>query len=263
MNFSEQVNSYINTEENNNFIFEQFNQKTKEIEWLYNHRLHVEENQLGFGDAAFHYMWYLLLNHLNEPTNSNPINLLEIGVFKGQVISLWALIAKKMGINTSIFAISPFEGKTQPKSKLLYKLLIRFSKKFRRIHESANFYDDVDYFEIVKKHFEYHELEFDKITLHKGYSTENKIINSFTTDYFDIIYIDGDHTYDTVIKDIKNYTPFIKNGGFLIMDDASNNIPGTAFWKGHQQVSDAAEIIPTLGFVNVMNVGHNRIYKKL
>lgn len=47
------------------------------------------------------------------------------------------------------------------------------------------------------------------------------------------------------------------------MDDSSCNIPGTKFWKGHQSVSDACFIIEDLGFKNILNVGHNRIFQKL
>jgi hypothetical protein len=49
------------------------------------------------------------------------------------------------------------------------------------------------------------------------------------------------------------------------MDDASFNLPGAEnneYWKGHKSVSDACDIIPDLGFKNVLNVGHNRIYQK-
>jgi len=263
MNFIEIVNSYSNTEEYNNYIHDYFSKKTEEIDWLYEHRLYVEKNNLGFGDTAFHYMWLMLLKHLQENISDRKLDFLEIGVFKGQVISLWDLISQKIGINSSIHAISPFKGKPEPKSKLLYKLLVRFNKKFKKLHESSNFYDDEDYHEIIASHFSHYGLDFKKIITYPGFSTDQKILIDLKGISFDIIYIDGDHTFDTVIKDINNYAPLIKPGGFLVMDDASNNIPGSTFWKGHQQVSDAAEIIPGLGFSNVLNIGHNRIYQKL
>lgn len=263
MSFSELVNNYKNTEENNDAIFKQFTNDTYKIDWLLKHRAYVEQHELGFGDVAFHYMWFLLLEHLQQGAPDKVINLMEIGVFKGQVISLWSLISKKTGLNSSIYAISPFKGKPAPKSKLVYRLLIKLSAKFRKIHESSNFYEDVDYIKIVKNHFEYHELDFSKVNIKKGFSTDLEILKDLNKILFDLIYIDGDHTYETVIKDINNYSLLIRPGGFLVMDDASNNIPGSKFWKGHQQVSDAAEIIPDLGFVNVLNIGHNRIYQKV
>jgi cephalosporin hydroxylase len=39
---------------------------------------------------------------------------------------------------------------------------------------------------------------------------------------FDLVYIDGMHTYDQVKKDIQNYLPFIKKGGFIAGHDYSS-----------------------------------------
>lgn len=36
---------------------------------------------------------------------------------------------------------------------------------------------------------------------------------------FDMIYIDGDHRYGQVVLDIKNYAPFLRDGGILCGDD--------------------------------------------
>src|SRR5262249_3640974 len=48
----------------------------------------VPNNRRGFGENTFHTMWYLLLQEFK------PSNFLEIGVFRGQVISLVTLWAK-------------------------------------------------------------------------------------------------------------------------------------------------------------------------
>ncbi len=47
------------------------------------------------------------------------------------------------------------------------------------------------------------------------------------------------------------------------MDDASWYLEGTTFWKGHEEVSRAAEIIEDLWFKNILNIGHNRVYQKI
>ena len=41
----------------------------------------------------------------------------------------------------------------------------------------------------------------------------------FTDAFFDWVYIDGDHSYKEVKKDIKNYLPLVKPGGLLCGDD--------------------------------------------
>lgn len=35
----------------------------------------------------------------------------------------------------------------------------------------------------------------------------------------DFLYIDGAHTYDAVKNDFEHFTPFLKKGGFVLMDD--------------------------------------------
>ena len=36
---------------------------------------------------------------------------------------------------------------------------------------------------------------------------------------YDVLLIDGDHSYDGVKFDFDNYHPFIKQGGYIIFDD--------------------------------------------
>jgi hypothetical protein len=237
---------------------------TESNDWLLRHRMYIEENKLGFGDRAFHYMWYLLLQYLFQ-VKTRP-QFLEIGVYKGQVISLWSLIAKELKSECDITCITPLSGNIAPKGKILFYLNFLLRKKFRSDTEAGNFYDNENYAVVIKSLFEHFGLSFEKINLHKGLSTDAGILEKFKDVGFDLIYIDGDHAREAVEMDIKNYSSRINAGGFLVMDDASSNLPGAEnkeYWKGHKSVSDACEIIPALGFKNVLNVGHNRIYQKI
>src|SRR5437588_660872 len=56
------------------------------------HRSYFKADQRGFGEDAFHSMWWLLF--LQE----KPARMLEIGIYRGQTVSLWALIAKVLGV---------------------------------------------------------------------------------------------------------------------------------------------------------------------
>jgi hypothetical protein len=51
----------------------------------------------------------------------------------------------------------------------------------------------------------------------------------------------------------------------MVMDDSAVNIPGGGgiYWKGHKAVSNACRYFSHLSFDNVLNVGHNRIFKKI
>lgn len=55
------------------------------------------------------------------------------------------------------------------------------------------------------------------ILLHKGKSYE--ILDKFENDYFDIIYIDGDHSYEGVKKDLNVSWKKIKNMGYITGHD--------------------------------------------
>jgi hypothetical protein len=80
---------------------------------------------------------------------------------------------------------------------------------------------------------------------------------------FEIIYVDGDHTLAGARHDFQTFGPKVATGGWLIADDAGCDLPGTAFWKGHPAVTQAVAELPALGFKNVLNIGHNRVFEHL
>ena len=259
--FEDYVKAYSNTAEVNDSVFKEFTRKTDEIGYLKHHRDHVEANKLGFGDRAFQFMWFLILNHLGK--GDKTINALEIGVFKGQIISLWSLIAKENNINININAITPLQGNPVVQNRWFSKIYSFISTKYRKDSEVGNHYDQEDYMTIIQKFFKVFELDFGRINLIRGFSTEEAVLAQTFDMKFDLIYVDGDHSYEGVKADIENYSGKLNAGGLLVMDDASNNIPGAAFWKGHQAVSDACETIDANVFKNILNVGHNRIFQKI
>ena len=44
-------------------------------------------------------------------------------------------------------------------------------------------------------------------------------VSMFVDDYFDYVYIDGEHSYAAVMRHLTNYLPKVKVGGYLIGDD--------------------------------------------
>ncbi|HVZ95247.1 MAG TPA: class I SAM-dependent methyltransferase [Chitinophagaceae bacterium] len=254
------MNEYRNTEEYNDKIFEDFCEATNSIGFLKKHRDFIEQNALGFGERAFHYMWFLLIESLSS--KNNPVSVLEIGVYKGQILSLWALIAKSLNLPLIVNGITPLKGKKRPGSKLWLRLNHKASKKYKEDIDNGNFYEEADYYSIIRSVFEKFDLDFSSVNLMKGYSTQRKIIKQASKKKYSIIYIDGDHSYQGALFDIQNYSPLLEEGGFLVMDDASCYLPSTKFWKGHKAVSDACNILPELGFKNILNVGHNRVFQK-
>jgi hypothetical protein len=258
--FQRQVAAYANTAENNDRIFADYTTATAADSLLAGHRAYVDQHKLGFGDPAFHAMWQQLLAAAHERFGG--VDVLEIGVFKGQVVSLWALLAKSHGWPVRVHGITPFEGQPLPGAKWWRAVQARLNPWFRERMQSGDFYPEDDYAEIVRRHFAHHKLDFDAVRWVRGYSHDPAVIAAVHNDCFHIIYIDGGHTYEAASADIANFAPKVVSGGWLVMDDASYDLPGTTFWKGYESVAQACNLLPNLGFKNILNVGHNRIFEK-
>ncbi|MBW4444613.1 MAG: class I SAM-dependent methyltransferase [Plectolyngbya sp. WJT66-NPBG17] len=259
--FSARTTAYTNTVECNDAVYQDFVQQFEKIPFLVEHRQHIETHQLGYGGPAFHYMWYLILSHWVSQIETP--KFLEIGVFKGQMISLWALIARQHRWSIEISAISPLQGNPLPTSKWSRRWKNLINPQFVEEIKAGNFYPEEDYRAAIHQLFQTFDLDLEKIRLIQGYSNDATVLESVEGEQFSVIYVDGDHTFKGVESDIHNYASKLQPNGFLVMDDASYYVPGTAFWKGHEPVSRACEIIPSLGFINILNMGHNRIYQRV
>jgi hypothetical protein len=259
--FEHLVAEYKNTADHNDQLFRLFTELTWKEPRLAAHRRYIEVNRLGFGDAAFHSMWLRLLASAGRRFGT--VRVLEIGVFKGQVISLWAFIGKHWNINIQISAVSPLSGEPLSKSRLEKFIRGLFDTRFREQLRNGNFYPADDYFGIIKRLFERFDVDFDAVKIYQGYSTDQRILDLIADATFHIVYVDGDHTQKGALHDFKIFGSMVVSGGWLVADDAGCGLPGSAFWKGHEAVSRAAEILPTIGFRNIINVGHNRIYERV
>lgn len=74
-------------------------------------------------------------------------------------------------------------------------------------------------FEDVKNRFE----KYNNIKIHRDFS--EFVADKFADSYLDFVYIDGNHYYEFVKKDLELYFPKIKSGGFLLGDDYSWTSP--------------------------------------
>lgn len=258
----ELVRAYRNTESHNDEIHQRLTAATRADPRLAPHRSFIETHHLGFGDAAFHALWGRLITAAAD--RFPQVNALEIGVYKGQVISLWTLLGKLHRIPLTVSALTPLAGNPRPSSRLLNWLLLRLSRRFQEQHHNGNFYENDDYLRAIKALYAHFELDFSRVILHRGRSTDPEILRMLSGASFSIIYIDGDHTYQGAKSDLLNFASKVLPGGWLVADDASFYQPGTRFWKGHEAVSRAVdEVMPGLGFKNILNVGHNRVFERV
>jgi hypothetical protein len=202
---------------------------------LRTHRRYFETNRRGFGEDVFHVMWYLIFRAFK------PRNFLEIGVYRGQVLSLASLLQRSMGHQGEVVGISPFES----------------------IGDSVSTYQKrIEYLADTRANFAHFSLP--EPTLLKAFSTDAAAVRLITSRQWDCIYIDGNHDYKIVKADWDVCSGSIKTGGLIVLDDASL---GTAFdppifaTKGHPGPSQVAKEIYPGDFREILQVGHNRVFK--
>jgi methyltransferase family protein len=256
----EKTTHYQNTGAYNDALHQRFTSLTATDELLNSHRAYVKANSLGFGDDAFHYMWDLIVDQTSRGLSPK---YLEIGVYKGQVISLWQLLLRRLERSGQVFALGPFRGNPPPSSPLVRRLLRRLSPSYRDRESSSNFYENHDYEALCAGLFGQFDLDWLSVTKWRGLSSNPSLQALARAHHFDIVYIDGDHRYKIVLADLQIYAPLLRTGGFLVVDDSGCDLPGETFWKGYPSVSKAVATLSPTQFRNVLNVGHNRVYERL
>jgi hypothetical protein len=79
--------------------------------------------------------------------------------------------------------------------------------------------------------------EDSRISVHRGYSVD--VAKQFPDGYFDFVYIDADHKYESVLDDLLAYEKKVKAGGIIIGNDYFDNLqPNTAFYGVIGAVND-------------------------
>ena len=122
---------------------------------------------------------------------------LEIGSHMGEGLSMLAA----SGVFNKIDVIEPFAGE-EP-----------FNKEF-----------DWDWSEVRLEWQRNTKWFDDMITLHRGYSYD--LHENFKDRVYDFIYIDADHSYEGVSRDIEQYLPKVKQNGIIAGHDWHEVWPG-------------------------------------
>jgi hypothetical protein len=213
---------------------------------LFDHRLHIEQGGLGFGDRSFHWMWKMIVDCMPEK-----FSFLEIGIHCGQILSLVGMLAARTDKDLRLVGISPLNGDG------LNPPYIRTGGDHRDY--KGYIYDLCDRFHLKTP------------ILIEGYSDEKcVVIEADDLSPYNILYIDGSHLKPDVLHDLRTYTPMLKPGGLLVCDDSANRLKLTqGLFAGFQSASDAVdELLPPFGtglpggWTHLGNVVHNRIWRK-
>ncbi|CAM3763259.1 class I SAM-dependent methyltransferase [Polynucleobacter brandtiae] len=201
------------------------------------HRKYFSRNKRGFGEDALHAMWFSIFKQFR------PIRCLEIGVYRGQVISLWALLAKKFDFKCDIHGISPFENEGDSVS---------------------NYIGGVNYYQDVLQNHKVFNLATP--SLFRGYSADELAIEYIKSISWDLIYIDGNHNYDVAIADYELSIRCLNIGGILVMDDSSlyaDYNPSRFAFAGHPGPSRVVKERAMNDLILIGSVGHNNVFQKL
>lgn len=142
------------------------------------------------------------------------IKIAEIGIYQGKSTSIICVNLINKGIDFEYHAIDHFQG-------------------------SMEHVKGVDYESIARKNLK--PLE-GLISIHKNDSVSQSLM--YDDGYFDIVYIDASHDYDSVKKDILSWLPKVKQGGYICGDDYCECWPGV-----YQSVNEifGKENIKTVG----------------
>ncbi|RYF52502.1 MAG: hypothetical protein EOO27_28470, partial [Comamonadaceae bacterium] len=159
--------NYQNSVEVHTDILSQFLAAANGDAVLKAHRDFVEANQHGFGDREFHWMWKLVVDAMPPSWT-----FLEIGVYKGQVLSLVQLLSQQQGKRCQAFGITPLDNSGDAVSNYELKSGEDYYSLIRQIHERFG----IDSWATTK--------------LLRGFSNDDAVIRMARSNaYYDAIYI--------------------------------------------------------------------------
>ncbi|MEL0102057.1 MAG: class I SAM-dependent methyltransferase [Gammaproteobacteria bacterium] len=145
-------------------------------------------------------IWYL-----NK--NKKITNILEIGSWFGASTLSWAQgLLKYAKLNSSITCIDAWEP--------FFDM---------NVHADHNYANEME--QLLESEFAYNIFLHNMRTIKKELKTQHfrgkseNILCQLKNEIYDVVFIDADHTYKSVSKDIKNSLRLVKDGGIICGDD--------------------------------------------
>lgn len=178
------------------------------------------KNMFGSNDPQFkrihHNFHHIVLYIKDYIMNEECKNYLEIGTHYGHSIS--NMLQSKYTSN--YMAIDIFEKWGD--------------SKIKNMEKTAN--DNASKYNI-------HNYTYKIIKGNSQSKTTIDAVREYFPEGIDLLFIDGDHSYNGIIKDFNNYFPLINKGGYIVFDDY---LP----YKLHNKERDAPKAINKIVFDN-------------
>jgi hypothetical protein len=204
---------------------------------LKEHRAYFVSGQRGFGEDAFHAMWFLLFEHFR------PANALEIGVYRGQTITLMKLLSRELRFQCDVGCVSPLSAAA----------------------DSVSAYGTgLDYYQDVVQNHQRFELPLPEFC--RSFSTSEEGTKFIGSRPWHLIYIDGNHDYPVAKSDWDQCSRTLAPDGIIVMDDSALHTdfrPPLFSTAGHAGPSQVVQEIDAGRFKEIFAVGHNRVFQQI
>jgi len=204
-------------------------------QFLWKHNWYFKQSARGFGEPAFHAAWLQVFEDFK------PKKCLEIGVYRGQTISLWSLLSKKMGFDCNIFGITPLAA----------------------VGDSVSQYLEIDFAADIQLNFDQFKLK--SAVIFNQLSTTKEATEFIANGEWNLIYIDGSHDYKDVLSDYLNAVSGLALNGLIVMDDSSlflEQVKGYGAFQGHPGPSKICVEYASVQLEHVLSVGHLNFFRK-
>lgn len=136
----------------------------------------------------------------------------EIGVWRGNSSSLFLERKPKHLHLVDTWSVEPYQG-----------VWDWYVNKYSSVVGSKNPDDFMKYYDTLYESIQSTFGVLDNVTVHRMYSDE--FFSSLDDNSLDWIYIDGDHSYEGCLKDLRESVRVVKNGHNILGDDYGNK-PG-------------------------------------
>jgi len=143
-----------------------------------------------------------LVNHINGFGDTKDMHMIEIGSYTGDSTLFFSEHFR------SVIAVDPFLDDYDPSDDACNYA------PFHKVYE--------EFIRRTKDNPKIELIRFNSDEAVEIIANAAKKLGAKHLNLFDLVYIDGMHTYDQVKKDIQNYLPFIRKGGFIAGHDYSS-----------------------------------------